>query len=121
MTSPDDAGGPPGTPGPPLTGKQRRHLRALGHTLEPVVQIGKQGLTETVIAAVDEALGRHELIKVRIGTECPEDREEVASRIGPAVKGQVAQILGRTLLLYRRHPKEPKIQLPKDSGEREPG
>jgi RNA-binding protein len=97
----------------PLTGKQRRHLRALGHDLDPVVQLGKQGLTEAVVAAVDEALERHELVKVRLGTECPDGREEVAERLGPAVKGEVAQILGRTLLLYRRHPKEAKIQLPK--------
>ncbi len=100
-----------------LTGKQRRHLRALGHALEPVVQVGKQGLTETVVAAVDEALARHELVKVRIGTECPEDRHEVAERLGPAVKGEVAQVLGRTLLVYRRHPKEPKIQLPQREAE----
>jgi RNA-binding protein len=97
----------------PLTGKQRRHLRALGHDLDAVVQIGKQGLTDAVVAAVDEALERHELIKIRIGTECPEGRDEVAERLGPAVKGEVAQILGRTVLVYRRHPKEAKIQLPK--------
>ena len=98
---------------PALTGKQRRHLRALGHHLEPVVQLGKQGLTDAVIAAVDEALERHELVKVRVGTECPDDRNDVAERLGPAVKGEVAQVLGRTILVYRRHPKEPKIQLPK--------
>jgi RNA-binding protein len=96
-----------------LTGKQRRHLRSLGHDLDPVVQVGKQGLTEAIIAAVDEALGRHELIKVRVGTECPDDRHDVAERLGPAVKGEVAQVLGRTVLLYRRNPKEQKIQLPK--------
>lgn len=97
----------------PLTGKQRRYLRSLGHDLDPVVQIGKQGLTESLYAAVDEALTRHELIKVKIGTECPEDRHDVAEQLGPAVKGEVAQLLGRTVLVYRRHPKEPKIQLPK--------
>jgi RNA-binding protein len=97
----------------PLTGKQRRHLRALGHDLDAVVQIGKQGLTDAVVAAVDEALERHELVKIRIGTECPDDRHDVAERLGPAAKGEVAQVLGRTLLLYRRHPKEAKIQLPK--------
>jgi RNA-binding protein len=97
----------------PLTGKQRRHLRGLGHHLEPVVQIGKQGLTESVIAAIDAALEQHELIKVRVGTECPDDRHEVAERLAPAVKGQVAQVLGRTVLIYRRHPSEAKIQLPK--------
>jgi RNA-binding protein len=97
----------------PLTGRQRRHLRSLGHHLEPVVQLGKQGLTDAVIAAVDEALERHELVKVRIGTECPDDRHEIAATLGPRVKGEVPQLLGRTLLVYRKHPKEPKIQLPK--------
>jgi len=102
-----------------LTGKQKRYLRSLGHGLDPVVQIGKQGLTDATIAAVDDALERHELIKVRVGTECPEDRHEVAERLGPAVKGEVAQLLGRTVLLYRRHPKEPKIRLPKADGKAE--
>jgi RNA-binding protein len=95
-----------------LSGKQRRHLRALGHHLEPVVQLGKQGLSESAIAAVDAALAQHELIKVRVGTECPDDRHEIAERLAPAVKGEVAQVLGRTVLLYRRHPKEAKIELP---------
>ncbi len=97
-----------------LTGKQRRHLRSLGHHLEPVVQIGKLGLSEAAIAAVDHALEEHELVKVRVGTECPDDRHDVADRLGPAVKGEIAQLLGRTLLVYRRHPKEPKIKLPRD-------
>lgn len=97
----------------PLTGKQRRYLRSLGHGLEPVVQIGKQGLTESVIAAVGEALEKHELIKVRVGTECPDDRHELAEKLGPALQGEVAQLLGRTILIYKRHPKEPKIKLPK--------
>jgi RNA-binding protein len=104
-----------------LTGKQKRHLRSLGHGLDPVVQIGKQGLTDATIAAVDEALERHELIKVRVGTECPEDRHELAERLGPAVKGEVAQLLGRTVLLYRRHPKEPKIRLPQGGADEAKG
>jgi RNA-binding protein len=99
-----------------LTGKQRRHLRSLGHHLDPVVQLGKQGLTEAAVAAVDAALAQHELVKVRLGTECPDDRNDVADRLAPAVKGQVAQVLGRTLLVYRRHPKEPKIELPNHPG-----
>jgi RNA-binding protein len=97
----------------PLSGKQRRHLRGLGHHLEPVVQVGKHGLTDSVIAALDGALTEHELVKVRIGTECPDDRHEVAEGLAPAVKGQVAQVLGRTVLIYRRNVKEQKIQLPK--------
>ena len=99
----------------PLSGKQRRHLRGLGHSLEPIVQIGKLGLTDAVTAAVDTALEEHELIKVRIGTECPDDRHDVAERLAPAVKSEVAQVLGRTLLLWRKRPKDSKIQLPKDT------
>jgi RNA-binding protein len=95
-----------------FTGKQRRHLRALGHHLEAVVQIGKNGATEGVVAAVIEALEQHELVKVRIGTECPDDRDDIAEQLGPATGSAVVQVLGRTLLLYKRHPKEPKIELP---------
>jgi RNA-binding protein len=96
-----------------LTGKQRRHLRALGHSLNPVVQLGKDGLDEGVVAAVDEALARHELIKVKLGTETPEDRYDVAERLSKDTKSAIAQVIGGTILLYRRHPKTPKIELPK--------
>ncbi|MFO0661752.1 MAG: ribosome assembly RNA-binding protein YhbY [Polyangiaceae bacterium] len=96
-----------------LTGKQRRYLRALGHTLNPVVQLGKNGLDEGVVAAVDEALTAHELIKVKLGTETPEDRYDVAERLATDTKSTVAQVIGGTILLYRRHPKQPKIELPK--------
>lgn len=99
----------------PLSGKQRRYLRGLGHNLEPIVQLGKLGLTDAVTSAVDTALDEHELIKVRIGTECPDDRHDVAERLAPAVKSEVAQVLGRTLLLWRKRPKDSKIQLPKDA------
>lgn len=95
-----------------LTNQQRRHLRALGHHLDPVVQLGKHGLTEGVSAAVDEALERHELIKVRFGTECPDDRDDVAAQLSEQLGAEITQTLGRTILLYRRHPKEPKIVLP---------
>ena len=97
----------------PLTGKQTRHLRALGHHLEPVVQVGKQGLTDGARDAVHAALTTHELVKVRVGTECPDEPQALADRLGPELKAEVAQRLGRTILLYRRHPKKPKIELPK--------
>jgi len=100
-----------------LTGKQRRHLRALGHHLDPVVQLGKNGLTDGIVSAVSDALEQHELVKVRIGTECPDERHDLAERLPPAVKAELAQLLGRTLLLYRRHPKQPKIVLPKEPKE----
>ena len=96
-----------------LTGKQRRYLRGLGHALEPVVQLGKGGVDDGVVSAVSQALQQHELIKVRVGTEAPEDRHEAADQLAARTDSAVAQVLGRTILLYRRRPKEPKIQLPK--------
>ncbi|WP_437803462.1 ribosome assembly RNA-binding protein YhbY [Sorangium sp. So ce693] len=98
-----------------LTGKQRRHLRALGHHLDPVVLLGKAGFTDGVVAAVDAALERHELVKIRLGTECPDELDDVADSLSEKLRAAVAQTLGRTILLYRRHPKEPKIKLPAGS------
>ena len=95
-----------------LTGKQRRHLRALGHHLDPVVQLGKHGVTDAVVRAVDQALLDHELIKVRRGKECPSSRDEVATALADALGAEVVQQIGHTLLVYRRHPEEPVIELP---------
>ncbi|MCC6522536.1 MAG: ribosome assembly RNA-binding protein YhbY [Polyangiaceae bacterium] len=96
----------------PLNGKQRRHLRALGHALDPVVQVGKLGLSESLVRALDEALTRHELVKVRIGGECPVDRHTLSEELASATASELAQLLGRTALYYRRHPKKPRIVLP---------
>lgn len=95
-----------------LNGKQRRALRALGHHLEPVVMLGKEGVTEAVINAASQALTDHELIKVKVGESSPIDRHEAADLLAQATKSEVAQILGRTLLLFRRNPEEPQIALP---------
>jgi RNA-binding protein len=96
-----------------LTGKQRRHLRALGHKLEIVVHVGKGGLDDGVIAAVNQALADHELIKLKIGEAAGVDRHEAAETLATKTKSQVAQVLGYTVLLYRRHPQKPVIVLPK--------
>ncbi len=111
-----DAGSPPGAgvpAAPSLTGKARRHLRALGHHLQPVVQVGKHGVTESVVASVAAALLQHELVKVKRGSECPVVRSEVARAIASALSAAVAQELGNTILFYKRHPKKPVIVLPK--------
>ena len=95
-----------------LSGKQRRYLRGLGHHLDAVVQVGKDGLTEGLVGATDAALEQHELIKVRLGESAPGDRHEVASELAAATSAELVQVLGRTLLLYRRRAEEPAIVLP---------
>ncbi len=90
--------------------KLRRALRAAGHHLSPVVQVGKEGVSEAVLRQLDAQLLAHELVKVKVGTESPEDRFEVAERVGAEAGAQIAQILGRTVLVYRKHPEKPRFE-----------
>ena len=95
-----------------LTGKQRRHLRALGHELKVVVQVGKNGIDAGLVAAVDKALTDHELVKIKVADNAELDRHEAADAIAQQTKSSVAQVLGNTVLLYRADPEAPKIELP---------
>lgn len=95
-----------------LTGKQRRHLRALGHKLRATVQVGKGGIDDGLVKAVDQALGDHELIKVKIGEGAGVDRHEAADELALKTKSEVAQVLGNVVLLYRPDPEKPEIVLP---------
>jgi RNA-binding protein len=97
---------------PVLNGKQRRFLRALGHHLEPVVQVGKDGISEGLVAALDSALHTHELIKVKLGEAVGADRRVIAAALAESCVAELVQVLGRTLLLYRRRPDDPAIELP---------
>ena len=94
-----------------LTGKQKRYLRGLGHDLKPVILVGKGEVNEPLLQETDSALESHELIKVKILESCLMERHEVAEALAAACGAHVAQVLGRTMLLYRKG-KEPKIELP---------
>lgn len=96
-----------------LSGKASRFLRSLGHELSPVVQVGKEGVTDGLVAATARALLDHELIKVRVGAEAPDDRVASAEQLSERTGAALVQVLGRTCLLYRRHPEKPRITLPK--------
>lgn len=104
-----DRGAAPGKIG----GKAIRHLRGLGHHLDPVVQIGKEGITDALVDAAKEALLAHELVKVRVGSEAPIDRKDAGAELAERTGSTLAQTLGRTFLLYKRHPNKPKITLPR--------
>ena len=64
-----------------LTGKQKRFLRSEANQLQPLIQIGKNGLTESVIELIEEALEAKELIKVSILQNCGEDKDEIAGNL----------------------------------------
>jgi RNA-binding protein len=92
------------------SGPLRKALRAAGHHLSPVVQVGKEGLTAAVVLQLDGALLAHELVKVKAGTESPEGRFELAAAIAALPRTHVAQVIGRTVLVYRKHPKTPRFE-----------
>ena len=94
-----------------LTGKQRHHLRGLGHALNPIVQVGKGGVDDGLIKAVDQALADHELIKIKVGDSAELDRHAAAEEIAAQTHSEVAQVIGNVVLLYRAN-EEPTIQLP---------
>jgi RNA-binding protein len=96
-----------------LSGKQSRHLKALAHHLDPVVQVGKEGASESVIAAVSAALTDHELIKVRLPQVEKDERHDIAVAVAEGAPAHLVGELGRIAVLYRRHPSEPKITLPR--------
>jgi RNA-binding protein len=102
---------------PMLTGKQKRFLRALGHPLKPVILIGKGELNEALIRETDEALAHHELIKVKLLESSVMDRHQASDELAQSCSADVAQVLGRTFLLYRPA-KEPKLALPAESKEK---
>lgn len=95
-----------------LTGKQARFLRGLGHHLNPVVMIGRNEISDEVLRSTNEALEAHELIKIKLQEGCDLDRKEVAAMLAERTGAAVAQILGKTILLYRESEKK-KIELPR--------
>jgi RNA-binding protein len=97
-----------------LTGKQKRHLRALGHNLKPLIQIGKKEIEPALIDEANAAIEHHELIKVKLLESSMLDRHEASETLARACNADIAQILGNTFLLYRPA-KKPVIVLPADT------
>jgi RNA-binding protein len=93
-----------------LQGYQRKHLRELAHKLQPVVQVGHEGITDAVVQAVDQALLDHELIKVRMRE--PEDKKAMAAELAARTDACLCGLIGHTAILYRPHPEQPRIIVP---------
>lgn len=94
-----------------LSGKQKRYLRSLAHHLTPVIQVGKSGVTGTLLEQVDLALESHELIKVSVLDTSPLSRDEVGEVLTEETTAEWVQSIGRILVLYRQSNENPRIQL----------
>ncbi|CDG48535.1 ribosome assembly RNA-binding protein YhbY [Serratia symbiotica] len=95
-----------------LNKKQKQHLKGLAHPLKPVVMLGNHGLTEGVLAEIEQALEHHELIKVKLAAEDRETKTLIADAIVRETGACNVQIIGNTLILYRPS-KERKINIPR--------
>ncbi|MFA6074592.1 MAG: YhbY family RNA-binding protein [Negativicutes bacterium] len=95
-----------------LTGKQKRYLRSLGATLDPIVFVGKAALTDAITKSALAAIVVHELIKVRVLQNCPEMPSTIIAKLADETGGALVQIIGRNGLIYLRNEEKPRIELP---------
>ena len=96
-----------------LDNQQKKYLRGLGHALNPLLQVGKDGISEGFLKQLEKVLSDHELVKVKILQNAPMSKEEVEMKLLEGVGAVLVQRVGKTFLLYAPHPEEPVIQLPK--------
>jgi len=95
-----------------LTGKQKRHLRAMGNEMVPILQVGKGGIAETVVTQTNEVLEARELIKGRVLQNCLEEPKSVAAELAEKTGAELVQVIGRNFLLFRQSKDKPVIVLP---------
>lgn len=93
-----------------LSGKQKRALRGLAHDLDPIVHVGKSGLTDELVAQVARALDAHELIKVRVLVG-KDEKDELIGDLERATGAAEAGRIGHVTILYRRHPDPEKRRI----------
>lgn len=95
-----------------LTGKQRSFLKGMANTIDPIFQLGKNGLTDNFIKQVDVVLESKEIIKVNVLNNSALEAKEVAIELANHLEAEFVQSMGNKFVLYRESKEEKKIQLP---------
>lgn len=95
-----------------LSGKQRSFLRAEGNKLDPIIHVGKEGVTTSLIEQVEESLIAHELIKGRVLNNSSKEARQVANLLAEKCNADVVQVIGNVFLIYRYNVEEPTYILP---------
>ncbi|MBM7870190.1 RNA-binding protein [Clostridium pascui] len=95
-----------------ITSKQRSYLRAIAHDMQPIFQIGKGGIEESMLRQIDEALEARELIKIKVLNNSGLEAREASDIICEELNCEGIQAIGSKMVLYRRSVKKPKIELP---------
>ncbi len=96
-----------------LNKQQLQYLKKLTHELKPVVRIGQHGVSESVLTELDIALGRHELVKLKIAATDKDERQALLNKLMKRSEAALVQQIGSTAVLFRRNKKNPVLALPK--------
>ena len=98
-----------------ITSKQRAYLRKISHELEPIFQVGKEGITDTLLKGIDEALEKREILKVHILETALLDTKETCNEVAAELRAEPVQAIGNKFILYRQSSdkKKRKIVLPR--------
>lgn len=97
-----------------LTSKQRSQLRGLAAAEDTIIQVGKGGINENLIASVASALKARELVKGKVLENSMLTAREACDALAEACRAEQVQVIGTKFVLYKRNEKEPKIELVKD-------
>ena len=95
-----------------LTSKQKSYLKSLGSNMDSIVQIGKGGVSLTVVESAQAALTARELIKVRILQNSLIEPKDAVAELAEQTGAELVQVIGRNGLLYKHNPQKPRIELP---------
>lgn len=94
-----------------LTSKQRAKLRGIASTYETIFQVGKNGIGEQMVQQVKDALKKRELVKIHVLENAEYDAKEAASILAEKTKSEIVQVIGSRVVLYKRNPQDPVIDL----------
>lgn len=94
-----------------MTGKQRAKLRSMANTMQPVVYIGKEGISEALLADAEDAIRARELIKVSVGKSCELGTKEAAGLLAAALGAEPIGAIGRKFVIFRRNEEDPVIDI----------
>lgn len=95
-----------------LTGKQRAYLRGLANNIDPIFQLGKNGIEDTFLKQVEEALEARELIKIKVLENSGLETREASNYICEKIGCEGVQSIGSKMVLYKKSSKKPKIEIP---------
>lgn len=92
-----------------LSSKQRSYLRSLVNSIQPVIQIGKSGIDDSVLKQVEDAVNVREIVKINVLENSPLSSKEACNIICDKLQADPVQVIGRKFTIYKRNNKKPVI------------